>query len=105
MEDALQRLLETERRAEQIARDADRDRERLISDTLEEARREEAQFEARIPELHAAFIEKADARAAQTISELKKRCDERHGRLREMAQTRENEALKAAFRLLIDAAL
>lgn len=102
MEDALQRLLETERRAEQIARNADQERERMISDALEEARREEVQFEARIPELHAALIEKAETRAAQTISELNKRCDERHVRLRQLAQERESEALQAAFGLLID---
>ncbi|MFM1892671.1 MAG: hypothetical protein RLZ44_1748, partial [Pseudomonadota bacterium] len=57
MDDALQRLLETERRAEEIARQANQERERKIQEALQEARREESQFEARVPELHASFVE------------------------------------------------
>jgi vacuolar-type H+-ATPase subunit H len=100
MDDALQRLLETERRAEEIARQANLERERMIQDALEEARREEAQFEARVPEIHSAFIDKADARADQTINELRKRFDERHLRMRQLAEEREQEALDAAFQLI-----
>ena len=102
MDDALQRLLETERRAEEIVRQADLERERMIQDALQEARREETQFEARIPELHASFVEKAESRAEQTVSELRKRYDERHSRLRQQAEEREGEALEAAFRLITD---
>jgi vacuolar-type H+-ATPase subunit H len=102
MDDALQRLLETERRAEEIAHQANLEREQTVQEALQEARREEAQFEARIPELHASFVEKAEARAEQTISELRKRYDERHSRLRQQAEEREGEALEAAFRLLVD---
>jgi len=102
MDDALQRLLETEKRAEELARQANLERERMIQDALEEARREESQFEARIPELHASFVEKADARAEQTINELRKRFDERHMRLRQQAEQREQEALKAALQLITD---
>lgn len=102
MDDALQRLLETERRAEEIARLANQEREHKIQQTLQEARREEAQFEARIPELHGAFVDKADARAEQTVSELRKRYDERHTKLRQQAEERESEAREAAFRIIID---
>ena len=102
MDDTLKRLLDVEVRAEQIARQADKAREQLIQSALTEARAEEERFEARIPELHASFIEKAESRAAQTISELKRRYDERHTQLRDMAEEREDEALEAAFTLLLD---
>ncbi len=102
MDDTLKRLLDVEMRAEQIARQADRDREQLIQSALMEARAEEERFEARTPELHASFVEKAESRATQTISELKRRYDERHTQLRDMAEEREEEALEAAFNLLLN---
>ena len=104
MDQTLKRLLDAEVRAEQIARQADEAREKLIRSALLEARAIENRFEARIPELHASFREKAEARADQTISELKRRFDERHLQLRNQAEQREQEALDAAFALLIDVA-
>lgn len=102
MDDQLKRLLDAEKRAEQIARQAEEDQERLIQAALREARTEEERFLARTPEIHGSFLEKAEARAEQTVKELKKRADERHTQLREMAEAREAEALDAAFGLLID---
>jgi ABC-type phosphate transport system auxiliary subunit len=103
MDETLKRLLEVEIRAETIARQAEEARERVIQGALLEARAEDNRFEARIPELHASFLEKAEARAAQSNSELKRRYDERHTQLRDMAEAREEDALDAAFALLIDA--
>jgi hypothetical protein len=102
MDDTLKRLLDVEVRAERIARQADKAREELIQSALTEARAEEERFEARIPELHGSFLEKAESRAGQTISELKRRYDERHTQLRDMAEEREEEALEAAFNLLLN---
>ncbi len=104
MDQTLKLLLDAELRAEEIAKQADKAREQLIQSALQEARAEEERFEARIPELHQSFREKAEARANQTISELKRRFDERHTQLRDMAEAREEEALEAAFKLLIDPA-
>lgn len=104
MDETLQRLLDAEMKAEQIAHQADQERERIIQGALLEARAEETRFESRIPELHSSFIEKAEIRAKQTINELKRRYDERHAQLRNLAEEREEEALDAAFRLLIDPA-
>ena len=101
MEDALQRLLETERRAEEIAQHAEQAREQTVQGALDEARREEQQFEQRIPELHAAFVEKAESRAEQTLSELCKRYDERHTWMRDQAEQHEAEALEAALDVLL----
>jgi vacuolar-type H+-ATPase subunit H len=101
MDDSLQRLLDAEARAEQIVQQADAERERIIQGALMEARGEEDRFEARIPELHASFLEKAEARAEQTAAEIKRRFDERHTQLRNYAEKREAEALDAAFALLM----
>ncbi len=102
MDQTLKLLLDAEMRAEQIAKQADKAREQLIQTALQEARAENERFESRIPELHHAFREKAEARADQTISELKRRFDERHTQLRNLAEAREKEALEAAFNLLLD---
>jgi V/A-type H+-transporting ATPase subunit G/H len=104
MDDTLQRLLDAETRAEKIAQQADAERERLIQGALMEARAEEQRFEARVPELHASFVEKAETRAEQTVAELKRRYDERHVQLRSLAEEREDDALDAAFAVLIDPA-
>lgn len=102
MDNTLQRLLDAEARAEQIARQAEQNSESLIQSALLEARAEESRFESRIPEIHSNFIEKAELRAKQTINELQRRYDERHVKLRELAEDYEDAALEAAFALLID---
>jgi predicted metalloendopeptidase len=101
MDDSLQRLLDAEMRAEKIAQHAETERERIIQGALAETRAEEERFEKRTPELHASFVDKADSRAEQTIAELKRRYDERHVQLRELAEQREDDALEAAFAILI----
>ncbi len=105
MDDTLQRLLDAEMRAEQIAQQAEAEQENVIQSALEEARTQQDRFRASIPDLHRSFIRKAEDRAEQTVSELKRRYDERHAQLRDTAEQREEVALKAAFKLLISAEL
>lgn len=102
MDDTLQRLLDAEMRAERIAEQAEAEQQQVIEGALAEARAEEERFVSRIPELHRAYIKKAEERAEQTIAELKRRYDERHVQLRDTAEQRETEALEAAFELMID---
>ncbi|MEJ2455436.1 MAG: ATPase [Candidatus Thiodiazotropha sp.] len=102
MEESLQRLLDAETKAQKIHLRAEEARERSIQDALKEAKRKEDHFESRIPELHKNFMDKAESRAEQTIAELKKRFNERHAQLREYAEVREDDALDAAFAVLID---
>jgi hypothetical protein len=101
MDDTLKRLLEAEMRAEKIAQQAESEQEHVIQSAILEARAEEDRFRARIPDLHRSFIKKAEERADQTIAELKRRYDERHVQLRDTAEQREEEALEAAFEVLI----
>jgi predicted metalloendopeptidase len=91
-------------RAERIAQDAEQERERIIQAAMADARAEDQRFTARVPDLHRGFIDKAQERAEQTIAELKRRYDERHVQLRDLAEQREDEALDVAFTLLIDPA-
>lgn len=101
MDETLQRLLNAELRAQEIAQRAEQERRRVVQEAQEEARAEEQRFLARVPELHASFVEKAEARAAQTVKELRRRYDERHSRLRNLAEAHEEEALAAALKLLV----
>lgn len=101
MDDTLQRLLDAEVRAEKIAQQAEAEQEQAIQGALHEARAEEERFLARIPDLHRSYVAKAQERADQTVAELKRRYDERHVQLRNQAEQREEEALAAAFQVLI----
>jgi V/A-type H+-transporting ATPase subunit G/H len=105
MDDTLQRLLDAEVRAEKIAQEAEDEQENIIQGALSEARAQEDRFRAGIPELHRSYIEKAQERAEQTVAELKRRYDERHALLRDTAEQREDEALEAAFEVLLSAEL
>jgi hypothetical protein len=103
MDDTLQRLLEAEMRAEKIAQQAETEQENVIQSALAEARSKEDRFRASVTDLHRTFISKSEERAEQTIAELKRRYDERHVQLRDTAEQREDEALEAAFEILVSA--
>jgi hypothetical protein len=102
MDDTLQRLLAAEMRAEKIAQQAEEEQERTIHKAMGDAKAENDRFSARIPDLHRSFIAKAQERAEQNIAELRRRYEERHVQLRDQAEQREEEALNAAFQVLID---
>jgi len=102
MDDTLKRLLDAEMRAETIAQEAEQERERIIQTAMADAKAEDQRFTARVPDLHRGFIRKAEERAEQTVAELKRRYDERHVQLRNLAEERELEALEQAFALLLD---
>lgn len=101
MDDTLKRLLAAENAASALVEKAQADSEQLILTANQEARQQEARFEARIPELHTSFVEKSDQRAQQTIAEMERRFEERLVGLRDAAETHEEAALDAAFRELL----
>lgn len=103
MDDTLQRLLDAEMRAERIAQQAEEDQARIIQEALAEAKAENDRFTARIPDLHRTVIAKAEEKSEQSIAELRRRYDERHVRLRDLAEQRDDQALEAAFQVLIGA--
>jgi len=102
MDDQLQRLLETEARAQGVVDAASRERQRLIEDALATVREAEARFEAGRTELRAPFLNEAQGRADQAVAELARKYGERQRILRELASRHETEAVDAALTLLLD---
>ncbi len=101
MDDTLKRLLAAENAARELVEKAQADGELLVRTGVDEARQQEERFEARVPELHASFLEKSDQRAQQTVAEMERRFDERLSGLRDAAENHEEGALDAAFRELL----
>lgn len=101
MDDTLKRLLAAEGSASEMVAKAQADSERLVQATLQEARQQEDRFQARIPDLRASFLDKAEQRATQTVAEMERRFQERLVQLRDAAETHEEAALEAAFRELL----
>jgi V/A-type H+-transporting ATPase subunit G/H len=101
VDDSLKQLLAAETAATELVEKADRDSERLIQTAIQEARHQEERFDDRKPEIHSAFLEKADQRANQTVAEMDRRFQERLTQLREAADDNEDRALEAAFRALL----
>ena len=104
MDDTLQSLLDTELRAEKIAKHAETELDRLIKEAMASAQADAERFEANVPNLHASFMEKAELRANQGVSEMKRRYDDRHVLLRARAEQAEGGVLDVAFAFLIDTA-
>ena len=103
MDDTLKRLLAAESAASELVDNAQKEAEHLMQTALQEARHQEERFDARVPELHASFLEKSDQRAEQTVAEMERRFQERISQLRVDADKHEQAALDAAFRELLGA--
>lgn len=101
MDETLNRLLSAENRARELVEKAQAASEQLVHTTLQAARLQEERFEDRVPEIHATFLEKSEQRANQTVTEMERRFQERLSQLRDSAETREEAALEAAFRVLL----
>lgn len=102
MEDVLKRLLGAETRAENVVREADEERERLVRQALDEAKAAEKRLDKRLPDMRQAFLDKAEAQAEQNLAELERRYQERHLALRQAAEAKESQALDAALKVLLD---
>lgn len=101
MDDTLKHLLAAESAATDLVEKAQRNSERLVQTALHEAHQQEERFQERVPQMHAAFMEKSDQRASQTVAEMERRFQERLNQLRDAAETHEEAALEAAFRKLL----
>ena len=98
----LQRLLETEARAQAIIDDASRERQRIVDEALATVRDSEARFDATRAELRAPYVAEAHGRAEQAVAELTRKYAERQKTLRDLASRHESEAVEAALALLLD---
>ena len=103
MENVLQRLLDAELKAQAIVEDARQERDLLVSEAREEVKRAEQRFEARIPEIHASFTDKAEGRAEAQINELERRYQERRELLLETSAQHHQQAIDEVLLLLLHA--
>ncbi len=97
MDDTLKRLLAAENAASELVKKAQADSELVLQSALDEAHQQEERFHARIPELHASFLEKSEQRAEQSVAEMERRFEERLTSLRNAAEANEEQALDTAF--------
>jgi hypothetical protein len=102
VDDPLQRLLDTEARAQEVIDRAKQERQRMIEDALAAVRDADARFEADRAEMRAPFLNEAHARAEQMVAELTRKYGERQRALRELATQHESMAVDAALALLLD---
>lgn len=102
MDDQLQRLLETEARAQAVIDAASQERQRRIDGALAAVRDAEARFEAGRADLRAPFLNEAQRRSEQAVAELSRKYGERQRMLRELASRHEAAAVDAALALLLD---
>lgn len=101
MQDALNRLLEVEARAREVIARAGEERQRMLDESLEEARQAQARFEQEKAALRAPFLAEARIRAEQAVAELGRKFDDRQKALREMTTQHEQQAVKMALAFLL----
>ncbi len=102
MDDSLYDLLNIEKQAEQIVLEGEKERENIRQKALDDANATIEKFNARLPELHQSFLDKANERAEQSIAELRLRYNERNQELRQLAGDHEQEALTIAIDTLFN---
>jgi len=102
MENVLKRLLDAELKAQNVVEQAKKERDKLVHEAREEVKRAEQRFQARIPEIHASFIDKAEEKAQAHINELERRYEERRHSLENIAAQRRQQAVKDVLDMLLD---
>lgn len=99
MESELERLLAIEEEAERLVADAEAAHQELIAAAREEAKTLEQHFDQESGDILAHHLEKAEAKATQTIAELQRHYEEYDAQLRAEANARHDTALAEALRL------
>jgi V/A-type H+-transporting ATPase subunit G/H len=103
-EEALKRLLDAEAKAEEIIARADEERRRIVTEAENEIQASVSRHAEHVQEIRANYIAQAEQRAQQTITEMKRRHEERAAALRSAAASMEARALDTALALLISGA-
>ncbi len=101
MTDMLKLLLDAELQGEAKVRAADQERARMVQHALDDARAREAGFETGLAQLKQPYLQQAEARAEQAITDLTREYGERQQLLRKQAAQREAAAAEAALALLL----
>ena len=102
MDDALKRLLDAERRAQELVDQALAKQEDTLLQARQEAHDAEEHFKTKIRELRRSLNAKAEEEAERSIAEMERRAEEHRQELRLMAEQAGNDALNAAVAILTD---
>lgn len=102
MDDSLRTLLDAEMEAQSLVDDALRERERILEQAHEEARTADERFSARVAEIHASFVNKANERADRAVAELQRRFDEQRKALEQRTKERAEGAVEAVLAVVLD---
>lgn len=102
MEDLLKRLLKAETRAETLVKEAEAERDAMISQAKADARAAEEAFAARIPALRDRFRQEAEEQAARLLKELERHYEDLEAQVQTAAQQHKTGAVEAAVALLLD---
>ena len=103
MKNVLHRLLDAELKAQEIVDSAKNERDRLVYEARDEVKRAEQRFEARVPEIHSSFTDKAKERAQTQINELERRYQERRERLIDISEQYQQQAIDDVLDLILNA--
>jgi len=103
VENVLKRLLDAELQAQNIVEQAKKERDKLVHEARDEVKRAEQRFQARIPEIHASFVDKAEEKAQTHIHELQRRYQERLKILQSIAKERQQDAVDDVLKIILDA--
>lgn len=99
MEAELKRLLAIEEEAERLVADAEKAQHESIAAARSEAQELEHAFAHEAGLIQERHTQKAEARATQAITELRRHYEERDAQLRAAAETYHDAALNEALRL------
>ena len=99
MEAELKRLLAIEEEAERLVADAEEDQRNVVATARTEAQELERSFAQDAELIRDRHMQKAEAKATQAITELRRHYEERDAQLRAAAETYQDAALHQALRL------
>ncbi len=102
MEATLQRLLDAERKAQQLVDLASLERDRILQGALADASAASDRLTARIPDIQTSLTAKAQERANQSIAEMQRRHADHLALIHQSSKTRREEAMLAAMTMLLD---
>ncbi len=104
MDDVLQQLLDVEFAAEALVTEARAKHDKVVLHARKEARAVEKRFEAHRQDVRALFMQKAEERAAQAVSESQRRHVAHLRKLQLQTAQQERDAIDVALALFLDPA-
>lgn len=100
-EDGLKRLLEAETKAEALVAAAETERDGILDAARRDAQALRDRFQETVPQLRTSLGAEAEDRARQRLAERRQQHEAECARLRDHAEARADDAIRAAYELLV----